>query len=151
MLEYVFSNHCKVVVKKILSVSNLCTPRWVGLHFVGCGEGLKNLDGGRRNSEGQQMIHQSTIDGSIRGVVTSAEATIMVTATAVATTTDWRSANVARGKQATAKVKRRSTSVQHNNQPTTMRGTAKVATEKQVAHRSKEEEQRDATQQPTNN
>jgi hypothetical protein len=41
--------------------------------------------------------------------------------------------------------------VQHNNQPTTNQGTAKVVREKRVAHRSKEEEQWRATQQPTNN
>ncbi len=56
-----------------------------------------------------------------------------------------------RGKQAVAKAKRRTSSAQCNSQPTTKLGTAKVVREKHEAHRSKEEEQRHAMQQPTNN
>jgi hypothetical protein len=59
----------------------------------------------------------------------------MVKRTAAAMTTEWGSAKVAKGKQATAKVNRRSSSAQHNNQPTTKRGMAKVAREKQVTPR----------------
>jgi hypothetical protein len=64
-------------------------------------------------------------------------ATVMVTALAVVGTTERGSAKPVRGKQATAKVKRRSSSVQQNNRPTTKQGTTKVAREKQVAHRAK--------------
>jgi hypothetical protein len=61
------------------------------------------------------------------------------------------SAKVAKGKQATAKVKRWRSTLQCNKQPTAKWGMAKLAREKQVAHRSKEEEQWCAMQQPTNN
>jgi hypothetical protein len=57
-------------------------------------------------------------------------ATAMVTAMAVVTTTERGSAKDAKGKQATAKVNRRSSSAQHNNQPTIKQGMAKVAREK---------------------
>ncbi len=57
-------------------------------------------------------------------------ATVMVTAMVAATTTEQGSAKVAKGKQATAKVKRRSSSTQDNNQPSTKRGTARVTREK---------------------
>jgi hypothetical protein len=53
--------------------------------------------------------------------------------------------------QATAKVKRRSSRAQHNNHPTIKWGTAKVAKEKQGAHRSNDEEQQCTRQQPTSN
>ncbi len=62
--------------------------------------------------------------------VATVKATAMVTAMTVAMTTEQGSAKVAKGKQASAKVNRRSSSVQHNNQPTTKRGVAKVAREK---------------------
>jgi hypothetical protein len=52
--------------------------------------------------------------------------------------------------QATAKAKRRSSIAQCNNQPTTKWRTPKVANEKGVAHRIKEEEQQRVMQQPTN-
>jgi hypothetical protein len=55
----------------------------------------------------------------------------IVTATAAATTTDQSSAKDAKGKQATSKVKRRSSSAQHNKRPTTKRGMEKVVREKQ--------------------
>jgi hypothetical protein len=45
----------------------------------------------------------------------AAMATAMVTAMAAATTTERGSAKIARGKQATAKVKRRIRKAQHNN------------------------------------
>jgi hypothetical protein len=64
--------------------------------------------------------------------VATATATAMVTATAAAMTTERGLAKVAKGKQARAKVNRRSSSAQHNNQPTTKQGMAKVAREKQV-------------------
>ncbi len=57
----------------------------------------------------------------------------MVTAMAVATTTERGSAKVARVKQATAKVKRMSSIAQHNNQLTTKQGTKKVVRERQLA------------------
>ncbi len=57
--------------------------------------------------------------------------TAMVTVTAVATTTERGSAK-AKGKQATAKTNRRSSSMQHNNQPTTKQGSTKVEREKQT-------------------
>ncbi len=47
----------------------------------------------------------------------------MVTVMAVARTSDQGSSKVARGKQATAKVKRRSSSAQQKNQPITKRRT----------------------------
>jgi hypothetical protein len=56
---------------------------------------------------------------------------------AAATTTEQGSAKVTKGKQATAKVSRRSSSAQHNNQPTTKRGSAKVAREKQIEAKRK--------------
>ncbi len=65
-------------------------------------------------------------------------------------TTEQGSAKVARGMQATAKSKRRSSSMQCNKQPTIKQGTAKIAREKQTVHRSKEEEQWRVMQQPTN-
>jgi hypothetical protein len=49
------------------------------------------------------------------------------------------------------KVKRRSSSAQHNNQTKTKQVMAKVAREKQVAHRSKDEEQWHVMQQPIKN
>jgi hypothetical protein len=68
-------------------------------------------------------------------VVEVATAMAMVTATAAVMTTEWGSAKVVKGKQATAKVNSRSSSAQHNNQPTTKQGMAKVAREKQVTPR----------------
>jgi hypothetical protein len=75
---------------------------------------------------------KATMTMSAVAVAEVATATAMVKATAVATTTEWGSAKVAKGKQATAKVNRRSSSAQHNNQPTTKWGMAKVAREKRV-------------------
>ena len=75
---------------------------------------------------------KATMTTTAVAVAEVATVTVMaiVTAMAAATTTEWGSAKVAKGKQATAKVNRRSSSAQHNNQPTTKRGMAKVAREK---------------------
>jgi hypothetical protein len=100
-----------------------------------------NGNGGKSNGyEGDGQAMATRVMAKVKAMMTTTAvavaevatvtATAMVTATAAVMTTEWGSAKVAKGKQATAKVNRRSSSVQHNNQPTTKRGMAKVAREK---------------------
>jgi hypothetical protein len=105
-----------------------------------------NGDGGKSNgNEGDRQATATKVMAKVKATMTTSAvavaemvmATAMVTAMAEAMTTERGSAKDAKGKQATAKVNRRSSSTQHNNQPTTKWGMAKVAREKQVAHRSK--------------
>jgi hypothetical protein len=76
-----------------------------------------------------------TMTTSAVAVAEVAAATAMVTVMTAATTTERGSAKVAKGKQGTAKVNRRSSSAQRNNQRTTKRGMAKLAREKRVTPR----------------
>jgi hypothetical protein len=80
-----------------------------------------------------------------------AKAMVMGTVTAAATSTERGPTKVAKGKQATEKVKRRSSSAQQYKQPITKQETAKVARVEQMVYRHKEEEQWHMTQHTTTN
>jgi hypothetical protein len=83
------------------------------------------------------------------GEVVVATATAIVTVMAAGTTTEWGSSKVTKGEQATAKVNRRGSSAQHNNQQTTKWGSAKEAREKQTEAKRRSSGAR-CMQQPTN-
>jgi hypothetical protein len=92
-----------------------------------------NGDGGKSNGyEGDGQATATRVMAKVKATMTTTAVAVVevVTATAAATTTERGSAKVAKGKQATAKVNRRSSSAQHNYQPTTKWGMAKVAREK---------------------
>jgi hypothetical protein len=99
-----------------------------------------NGDGGKSDGyKGDGQARATRVMAKVKATMTTTAvavaevatvmATVMVTVTAAATTTERGSAKVAKGKQATSKVNRRGSSTQHNNQPTTKRGMAKVARE----------------------
>jgi hypothetical protein len=96
----------------------------VGCNKVGNGDGGKsNGDKGDRQAMATRAMAKAKATMTMSAVaaveVVMATAMVMVTATAASTTTERGSAKVAKGKQAIAKVNRRSSSAQHNNHPTT--------------------------------
>ncbi len=118
----------------------MTTRRMASVTRVACDEEGDGNGGKSNGYEGDRQATATRVMAKVKATmiitavaiaeVETVTATAMVTATAAATTTEWGSAKVAKGKQATAKVNRRSSSAQHNNQPTTKRGMAKVAREK---------------------
>jgi hypothetical protein len=107
---------------------------------VACDKEGNGIGGKSNGYEGDGQATGTRVMAKVKAIMTMTAVAVaevatvmamaMLTATAAATTTERGSAKVAKGKQATAKVNRRSSSIQHNNQPTTKRGMAKVAREK---------------------
>jgi hypothetical protein len=104
---------------------------------VACNEEGNGNNGKSNGYEGDGQAMATSVMAKVKATMTTsavavaemAMATAMVTVMAAVTTAEWGSAKIVKGKQATAKVNRRSRRAQHNNQPTTKRGMAKVARE----------------------